>query len=120
MSFSIWAQSKTKPGLALRRGMAMVNKSIRIIQSKNSAPFDHGTQYFTITHDNWSKMNMIEICPKCGGTAVLLQMKEEIQEMPDLSSPTGTVRSRVKVEEFKCQEQSCEHEFEKVIREPNT
>jgi len=25
---------------------------------------------------------------------------------------------RVKVEEFKCQDKSCEHEFEKVIREP--
>jgi hypothetical protein len=120
MSFSIWAQSKTKPGLTLRRGVAMVNKSIRIIQSKNSAPFDYQIQYFTVNHDNWSKMNMIEICPKCGGTAVLLQMKEVIQEMPDLSSPTGKVRSRVKIEEFKCQEQSCEHEFEKVIREPNT
>jgi len=104
----------------MQQGMAVVNKSIRIIQSRNSASFDHVTQYFTIAPDNWSKINMIEICPKCGGTAVLLQMKEEIQEMPDLSSPTGTVRSRVKVEEFKCQEQSCEHEFEKVIRESNT
>jgi hypothetical protein len=63
-------------------------------------------------------MSMIETCPKCGGTAILLQMREEFEELPDKSAPTGTVRIRVKVEEFRCQEQSCEHEFEKVIREP--
>ena len=62
---------------------------------------------------------MIETCPKCGGTAVLLQMKEDFQEFPDLSSPTGKVRFPVKIEEFKCQEQSCEHEFEVVIKEPS-
>lgn len=60
---------------------------------------------------------MIETCPKCGGTAILLETREEFQEIPDLSSPTGIVRLPVKVEEFRCQEQSCEHEFEKVIRE---
>jgi hypothetical protein len=61
---------------------------------------------------------MIETCPKCGGTAVLLQMREEIEELPDMSGPTAIVRLSVKVEEFRCQEQSCEHEFEKVVREP--
>jgi hypothetical protein len=61
---------------------------------------------------------MIETCPKCGGTAVLLQMREEVEELPDVSAPDGIVRLAVKVEEFRCQEQSCEHEFEKVIREP--
>jgi len=61
---------------------------------------------------------MIDSCPKCGGTAVLQQAKDSFREVPDLSSPTGTITVRVKVEEFKCQEQSCEHEFEKVIREP--
>ncbi len=60
---------------------------------------------------------MIDTCPKCGGTAVLVQMREEVQEVPDLSSPTGKVGIPIKVEEFKCQEQSCEHEFEKIIRE---
>jgi hypothetical protein len=61
---------------------------------------------------------MIETCPKCGGTAVLQQMRETFQDVPDLSGPAGKVRFAVKVEEFKCQEQSCEHEFEKVIKEP--
>jgi hypothetical protein len=60
---------------------------------------------------------MIEICPKCGGTAVLEQTVEEFRDLPDLSSPTGKVRVPVKVEEFRCQEPSCEHEFEKVIME---
>ena len=60
---------------------------------------------------------MIDICPKCGGTAVLVQMRDDIQEVPDLTNPTGKVRIPIKVEEFKCQEQSCEHEFEKIIRE---
>ena len=62
---------------------------------------------------------MIEICPKCGGVAfILLQTRDEFEEIPDPSSPTGKVRFPVKVEEFRCQEQSCEHEFEKIIREP--
>lgn len=60
---------------------------------------------------------MFETCPKCGGTAILLEAREDFQEIPDLDSPTGVVRLPVKVEEFRCQEQSCEHEFEKVIRE---
>jgi hypothetical protein len=60
---------------------------------------------------------MIEICPKCGGTAVLQQARNDFQEVPDISSPTGKVRFPVKVEEFKCQDTSCEHEFEKIVRE---
>ncbi|MBM4072500.1 MAG: hypothetical protein FJ271_26760 [Planctomycetes bacterium] len=63
------------------------------------------------------EIDMFESCPKCGGIATLLEMREDYQEIPDLSSPTGTVRLRVKVEEFRCQEQSCEHEFEKIVRE---
>jgi hypothetical protein len=63
---------------------------------------------------------MIEICPKCGGTAVLQQMTDEFHEVPDLSSPHGKIQVPVRVEEFKCQEKSCEHEFEKVIRESAT
>ena len=63
---------------------------------------------------------MIDICPKCGGTAVLQQAKDSFVEIPDLASPTEKRTVRVKVEEFKCQEQSCEHEFEKVIRESST
>jgi transposase len=58
-------------------------------------------------------------CPECGGTATLLQIREDFEEIPDLSRPTEKVRVPVKVEEFRCQEQSCEHEFEKVIREPS-
>jgi hypothetical protein len=62
---------------------------------------------------------MIETCPKCGGTATLVQMREDFEEIPDLDSPTGKTRLPVKIEEFRCQEQSCEHEFAKVIREPS-
>jgi hypothetical protein len=61
---------------------------------------------------------MIETCPKCGGTAILVQSKDDLEDMPDLSSPSGKRRVPVKVEEFRCQEQSCEHEFERIIREP--
>jgi len=60
---------------------------------------------------------MIESCPKCGGTATLVQTREDFEEIPDLSNPSEKIRVPVKVEEFRCQEQSCEHEFEKVIRE---
>jgi hypothetical protein len=63
---------------------------------------------------------MIETCPKCGGIAVLLQVKEQVRDVPDLSQPAGKDRLRVKVEEFRCQEQSCEHEFEKIVTEPPT
>jgi hypothetical protein len=63
---------------------------------------------------------MTEVCPKCGGTAILLQASEEYEEVPDLGSPRGTVRLPVKVEEFRCQDPACEHEFEKVIRESTT
>jgi hypothetical protein len=61
---------------------------------------------------------MIEVCPKCGGTAVLVEMRDDFEEIPDLSSPNGKIRVPIKVEEFRCQGQSCEHEFEKIIREP--
>ena len=57
-------------------------------------------------------------CPKCGGTATLLQMRHEIEEIPNLDRRTEKVRITVKVEEFRCQEQSCEHEFERIVREP--
>jgi hypothetical protein len=63
---------------------------------------------------------MIETCPECGGTAILLQSKTEVRDVPDLGDPTRTDRLTVKIEEFRCQEQSCEHEFEKIIREPAT
>jgi hypothetical protein len=63
---------------------------------------------------------MIQTCPKCGGTATLVQSRDDLEEIPDLSSPTGKTRFPVKVEEFRCQEQGCEHEFEKVIRESAT
>jgi len=57
-------------------------------------------------------------CPKCGGPATLLQMRHAFEEIPDLICPTEKVRFPVKVEEFRCQEQSCQHEFERIIREP--
>jgi hypothetical protein len=63
---------------------------------------------------------MIEPCPQCGGMATLVQTREDFEEIPDLSNPPGKIRVPVKVEEFRCQEQSCEYEFEKVIRESNT
>jgi hypothetical protein len=61
---------------------------------------------------------MIETCPKCGGTATLVEMRDDIEEIPDPSRPTEKIRVPVKVEEFRCQEQSCEHEFERIIGEP--
>jgi len=60
---------------------------------------------------------MNETCPKCGGSAILVQMRDDFEEIPDLDHLSGKVRFPVKVEEFRCQEQSCEHEFEKVLRE---
>jgi hypothetical protein len=57
-------------------------------------------------------------CPVCGGTATLLQFSDGFEEIPDLQIPPEKVRVPVKVEEFRCQEQSCEHEFERIIREP--
>ena len=60
----------------------------------------------------------VTTCPKCGGTAILLQTRDEFEEIPELDRLTEKVRIRVKVEEFRCEEQSCEHEFEKIVREP--
>jgi hypothetical protein len=57
-------------------------------------------------------------CPVCGGTATLLQVREDFEEVPDLGQPTEKVRIPVKVEEFRCQEPTCEHEFERIIKEP--
>jgi hypothetical protein len=57
-------------------------------------------------------------CPKCGGTATLLQVRDDFEEVHDLGSPIEKVRIPVKVEEFRCQEPTCEHEFEKIIKEP--
>ena len=57
-------------------------------------------------------------CPICGGTATLLQIRDGFEEIPDLQATSEKVRIPVKVEEFRCQEQSCEHEFERIIREP--
>ena len=62
---------------------------------------------------------MIDTCPECGGTAVLLETRYEFEDIPDFSSPTGNARLRIKVEEFRCQELNCEHEFERIIRESN-
>ncbi len=59
-------------------------------------------------------------CPKCGGTATLLQIRDGFEEIPDPSHPTEKMRFPVKMEEFRCQELSCEHEFEKIVREPTS
>ena len=61
---------------------------------------------------------MIDVCPKCGATAVLVESKDDFEEIPDLSSPTGKIRVPIKIEEYRCQEPECEHEFEEIIREP--
>jgi hypothetical protein len=37
-------------------------------------------------------MDMIETCPKCGGTATFLKMRDDFEEIPDLSRPTEKVR----------------------------
>jgi hypothetical protein len=58
-------------------------------------------------------------CPKCGGTATLLQTRDGFEDVTDLGRPTESVRVQVKIEEFRCQEQTCEYEFEKIIREPS-
>ncbi len=63
---------------------------------------------------------MTEICPKCGGTALLLQTTEGFEEIPDLGNPTEKVRVPIKVEEYRCQDPGCEHEFEEIVREPNS
>jgi hypothetical protein len=44
-------------------------------------------------------------------------MRDGFEEIPDLDRPEEKVRIPVKVEEFRCQEQRCEHEFERIIRE---
>jgi hypothetical protein len=61
---------------------------------------------------------MIDACPKCGGTATLVQSRKSFEEIPDLGASSGIKRVPVKIEEYRCQEPSCEHEFEEVIREP--
>lgn len=62
---------------------------------------------------------MTEICPICGGTAVLLQSRDDFEEVPDLIRPLSNIRVPIKVEEYRCQELSCEHEFERILREPD-
>jgi hypothetical protein len=62
---------------------------------------------------------MIDACPKCGGTAILVQARDSFEELPDLSTPSGKKRVLVKVEEYRCQDPSCEHEFEEIIKEPS-
>jgi hypothetical protein len=57
-------------------------------------------------------------CPKCGGPASLLQARDEFEDIPDLDHPAEKLRLRVKVEEFRCQDPACEHEFERYFREP--
>jgi len=61
---------------------------------------------------------MIDVCPKCGGTAVLVETRDDFEEVVDLEKPTAKLRVPVKVEEYRCQEPTCEHEFEEIIREP--
>jgi hypothetical protein len=59
----------------------------------------------------------LTICPRCGGTAALLQIRDDFEEIPELDRPTEKVRIPVKVEEFRCQEQGCEHEFARIVRD---
>jgi hypothetical protein len=57
-------------------------------------------------------------CPVCGGTARLLQARHTVEDIPDLGHPEEKHHVRVVVEEFRCQEPRCEHEFERIVREP--
>jgi hypothetical protein len=59
----------------------------------------------------------LKTCPKCGGPATLVQMSDGIDEIPDLRRTWENARVPVKVEEFRCQDPSCEYEFERIIRE---
>jgi hypothetical protein len=61
---------------------------------------------------------MYETCPKCGGTAVLVQSRDEFEDIPEPSRPGESIRVPVKVEEYRCEDPGCEHEFQKLIREP--
>jgi hypothetical protein len=61
---------------------------------------------------------MMETCPRCGGIAILVQSRDEFEEVPDLAHPGANARVPVKVEEYRCEETSCEYEFERIIREP--
>jgi len=61
---------------------------------------------------------MTDLCPICGGPAALLQTREDFEEVPDLVRPSLMMRVPVKVEEYRCQDPACEHEFERIIREP--
>jgi hypothetical protein len=62
---------------------------------------------------------MFDACPQCGGTAMLLETRTEYEEIHDLANPPAKIRFPVKVEEFRCQEPRCEHEFKRIIREPS-
>jgi len=55
-------------------------------------------------------------CPQCGGAATLLQIRDEVEEIPDLSRPGEMTHVAVKIEEFRCDEVSCEYKFEKIVR----
>ena len=57
-------------------------------------------------------------CPVCGATATLLQTRDGFEEVANLAYPTEKVRVAVRVEEFRCQEPTCEYEFERIVREP--
>jgi hypothetical protein len=61
----------------------------------------------------------VATCPECGGPATLLQVRHESEEIPDLSDPAEKKHLQVKIEEFRCQDPSCEHEFERIVRESN-
>ena len=50
--------------------------------------------------------------------STLLQVRDDFEEIPNMARPGEKTRVPVKVEEFRCQEPTCEHEFERVVREP--
>jgi hypothetical protein len=86
---------------------------------KNAGCEDHSSQ--TILTSSEAPMDLqLTACPECGGTATLLHLREDFEEVPDLGRPMEKARIPVKIEEFRCQEQSCEHEFERIVREPAT
>jgi hypothetical protein len=58
------------------------------------------------THEQQHDLAYAENIPKCGGTAILVEMRDDFEEIPDLGRPTEKVRIPEKVDQFRCQEQA--------------
>ena len=49
-----------------------------------------------------------------------MQSRDDVEEIPDLDRPSASVHVPVKVEEYRCEDPGCEHEFERIVREPSS